>query len=246
MRFSNLVEDECYPSHEPIAGRFLGIDGDELDGKRDVERTQDEAAGLELRIADSEVRAVADGVEVGAIGAVGEQRIVVPVDEHEGLRQDQGLHGQGVCRGNANGDKALPGTAHRCRPGTDGLERSGRQMQHQLNGRRADDWLEKSRSVRNHRDRAGVLIFLPESFLRQRRQQIGDGESLRGQDTVYGLKRKLTAAAQEIRKMGLPKAGLAGEQRDAECAPLDPAQQFQAESLVHLAEIHLWKVRRQQ
>jgi hypothetical protein len=46
--------------------------------------------------------------------------------------------------------------------------------------------------------------------------------------------------------MGLPKAGLAGQQRDAERPPLHPAQQLQPESLVHLGEIHLWKIRHQQ
>ena len=46
--------------------------------------------------------------------------------------------------------------------------------------------------------------------------------------------------------MGLAKTCLAGKERDAECTPLNPAQQFQTESLVHLAEVHLWKVSRQQ
>jgi hypothetical protein len=46
--------------------------------------------------------------------------------------------------------------------------------------------------------------------------------------------------------MGLPKTSLARQQRDADRPPLYPAQQFQAESLVHLHKIHLWIVRHQQ
>ena len=46
--------------------------------------------------------------------------------------------------------------------------------------------------------------------------------------------------------MRLPKAGLARQQRDADRAPLNPAQQFQAEPLVHLGKVHLWKIRHQQ
>jgi hypothetical protein len=51
---------------------------------------------------------------------------------------------------------------------------------------------------------------------------------------------------QEIRQVGLPKAGLAGQQGDTERTPLYPAQQFQAEPFMHLRKIHLWKIRHQQ
>jgi hypothetical protein len=46
--------------------------------------------------------------------------------------------------------------------------------------------------------------------------------------------------------MGLAKAGLAAQQGHAERPPLYPAQQFQAQSFVHLGDIHLWKIRHQQ
>jgi hypothetical protein len=50
----------------------------------------------------------------------------------------------------------------------------------------------------------------------------------------------------KVGEMGLPKSGLPAQQRDAECPPLYSAQQFQAEVLVHLREIHLWKICRRQ
>jgi hypothetical protein len=46
--------------------------------------------------------------------------------------------------------------------------------------------------------------------------------------------------------MRLPKPGLARQQRDTHRPPLYPAQQFQAEPLVHLSKIHLWIIRHQQ
>jgi len=39
---------------------------------------------------------------------------------------------------------------------------------------------------------------------------------------------------------------LACQQRDAESPPLNPAEQFQTEALVHLCNIHLWKFRHKQ
>jgi hypothetical protein len=46
--------------------------------------------------------------------------------------------------------------------------------------------------------------------------------------------------------MGLAEAGLAGKERDAERSSLNSTQQLQAEALVHLGEIHMWKVRHEQ
>jgi len=46
--------------------------------------------------------------------------------------------------------------------------------------------------------------------------------------------------------MRLPEARLPGKQRDADCAPLYTAQQFQAEAFMHLRKVHLWKIRHQQ
>jgi hypothetical protein len=46
--------------------------------------------------------------------------------------------------------------------------------------------------------------------------------------------------------MRLPKPGLARQQRDAESPPLYPPEQFQTEALMHLCNIHLWKIRHEQ
>src|ERR1035437_2602154 len=77
-------------------------------------------------------------------------------------------------------------------------------------------------------------------------EQISGGHVLRGQDAVHGLQRKLSPAVKKIGKMRLAEPRLPGKQRYAERPPLYPAQQFQAETLVHLSKVHLWKIRRWQ
>ena len=72
-----------------------------------------------------------------------------------------------------------------------------------------------------------------------RGQQIAGRHVLRRQNPVQRLQRKLPPAVQEIRQMRLPKAGLARQQGDADGPPLYPAQQFQAEPLMHLGKVHL-------
>jgi hypothetical protein len=50
----------------------------------------------------------------------------------------------------------------------------------------------------------------------------------------------------KIGQMRLAKPGLPGQERHAKSSPLYPAEQFQAESLMHLRNIHLWKIRHEQ
>ncbi len=46
--------------------------------------------------------------------------------------------------------------------------------------------------------------------------------------------------------MRLSEPRLTAQERNADRPPLHSAQQFQAKALVHLCEIHLWKIYRQQ
>jgi hypothetical protein len=66
---------------------------------------------------------------------------------------------------------------------------------------------------------------------------------LRGQDPVQGFKRKPAPPAQEIGEMRLAQTRLPREQGNAERATLYAAQHLQAQSFVHLGEIHLWIIR---
>ena len=119
-------------------------------------------------------------------------------------------------------------------------------MEQALRGRGSDERLEKRRGMRDDGDRAAVLVRLRCSALVGCGQQIGGRHVLRGQNPIQGVERELAAAVQEIGQIRLAKAGLASVQRNAERPPLYSAQQFQAEVLVHLREIHLWKICRRQ
>lgn len=87
---------------------------------------------------------------------------------------------------------------------------------------------------------AGQFALLPGG-----RQQVRGREVLSGQNAIDGVERKLAAAVKKIGEMALAKARLTRQQRDAECSPLNPAQQFQPETFVHLGKVHLWKICRQ-
>ena len=71
--------------------------------------------------------------------------------------------------------------------------------------------LKQRRCMGNNRHRAALVVVRPRPDLVGGRQQVGGRQVLRGKDAVHGLKRKLTPAVQEIGKMGLAKAGLAGQ-----------------------------------
>lgn len=77
-------------------------------------------------------------------------------------------------------------------------------------------------------------------------QQIACAQVLRVQDAVHGLERKLTAAVEKVGEVGLTEAGLAREQRHAQGAPLNSANQFKTEPFMHLGHVHVWKVHQQQ
>ncbi|MGD0631612.1 MAG: hypothetical protein ABR987_19960 [Terracidiphilus sp.] len=66
------------------------------------------------------------------------------------------------------------------------------------------------------------------------------------QNAVNAFERKLAVITKKVGQVRLPKPGLARQQGDAHGAPLDPAQHFKPESLVHLRKVHLWKIRHQQ
>jgi len=76
--------------------------------------------------------------------------------------------------------------------------------------------------------------------------EVGGGEVLRVEDAVHRIEGELAAAVQEVGEVGLAEAGLPREERNAEGAALDSADEFEAEALVDLGNGHLWKVHHQQ
>ena len=82
-----LVQNERDAACYQVGGRFSGGDLDEVDGEGNAQWAENQAVGEKVHVTQDEVRAVADGVECGPVGPVGEQRVVVPVDEGDGVWQ---------------------------------------------------------------------------------------------------------------------------------------------------------------
>ncbi len=59
-------------------------------------------------------------------------------------------------------------------------------------------------------------------------EQIVGFEVLCSEDPIHGFEGKLATAVQEVGEMGLAKAGLASQQRDAQRPPLYPSEQLKA------------------
>ena len=93
---SGLVEQQDDAANEQVVGGEVGVDFEHIDWAGDVVATQGEAVRGELGVAEGEVCAAADSVEVEAIGVVSGERVVVAVDDSEGVLLDEGGHGLGV------------------------------------------------------------------------------------------------------------------------------------------------------
>ena len=59
-----------------------------------------------------------------------------------------------------------------------------------------------------------------------------------GEDAIQTFRAEEALAVQHVRDVGGTKSGLPGEQRAAEDAAVDTAQQFQAKMLVNIPKVH--------
>jgi hypothetical protein len=241
---SEFVDDEGDAAGERFSGRLPLAGVDELDGEADVVGAEDEAVELEIDVAQLEVGTVTDGVEIGAAVPVGREGVVMPVDEHDGREEDERLHGGNILLAGAHGDESLPGAAGAGSARADGLERTGRQMKHGLYGIGPDEGLKERGGVRDQGHGSAVFGRGGKGgHADRRREQVCRGDVLGGENTVDGLERKLAAGAEKIREMRLAETRLPRQQRHAQRASVDAAQQFESQPFVDLGEIHLWIVR---
>jgi hypothetical protein len=81
---------------------------EELDGEVAGVGAKDETALVEVDEAEKKGRAAADGVERGLMGAVGGEGVVVAIEDGDGARGDERVHGGGLLRVGADGEEALP------------------------------------------------------------------------------------------------------------------------------------------
>ena len=168
------------------------------------------------------------------------------INEHDGFREQKRIHGLGVSCRNADGDEALPGPAGVGDVGLERLENSGLEMKHGLDGGRANVGLKERGGVGHDWNRVACVVKRGVVGLAEDGKQVVGFEVLCGENAVHCIQGKLPAAMEEIGEVGLPESGLPGEQRNTQRPPLDSAKQLQAKTIVHLGEIHVWKICHQQ
>ncbi len=168
------------------------------------------------------------------------------IDQRDPVRQHQGIHRQGVRCRDAYRDKPLPRATGTGTARAERLEDGGRHGKDGLHSGRADERFKERHGVRDDGDGEGVFACRRSFSVIARGQKVVSGQTLGGEDPVHCIERKLTPAVEEVGEMGLAKACLARQERHAHRSPFDPAQQFLAQTLMHLSKIHLWKIRHQQ
>lgn len=207
---------------------------------------KDQPVQEEVRIADAKMRARAHGVEVWPVGPIGGDGVVMAIDEHDGFREQKRIHGLRVSCRNADGDEALPGPAGVGDVGLERLQNSGLEMKHGLDSGRANVGLKERGGMGDDWNRVPCGVKREVVGLAEDWKQVVGCEALGGENAVHCIEGKLPAAMKEVGEVGLSEAGLAGEQRNTQRPPLDSAKQLQAKTIVHLGEIHVWKICHQQ
>jgi hypothetical protein len=209
------ILDQGNPADDEVLRPLARFGIEQFDGEGSIVRAQDEPAVTEFDIRNDETRAAADSVGRLPAGAVLDERVVMPVDDDQSFGEDDGLHGQSVGSGDADGDESLPCDTVTGGVRADVLKGSRRQRHHLGNRRRVNDRLEESGAVGDDGDGRALEIGQLDALMRMG-QEVLCLEFLGGEDAVDGLRRKAALSMQEVRDMGLGEVGLAREERNAE------------------------------
>lgn len=74
------------------------------------------------------------------------------------------------------------------------------------------------------------------------REQISDSEHLSAEKTIEAAETEGAAPAKEVGNMRRLESGLAGEESSIQTASIDPPEEFPAEALLQLGEVHCGKL----
>jgi hypothetical protein len=223
----------------------VGGEGEELDGEVSGVGAEDETALVEVDEAEEEGGSAADGIEGGLMGAVGCQRVVVAVEDGDGAGGDERIHGGGLLGVGADGEEALPVGVFGGRTGAVVVEAGGGDLDGFDDGRGGDaGFIHGSGGRDDGHDLDGVAGRSREGGLRRgeiERQDLVDGEVLRGEDAVETFEGKGAFAIEEVGNVGLLEAGLLGEAAAGEGTAFDAAKEFDAEELMQVLKVHRYK-----
>jgi hypothetical protein len=244
-RPSDLGNREADAADEKIRGRFLRRKFDQLNGVIEGARTKDEAAGLEAHMAEEEMSAEANAVDIGAWRLPGGERIVMAVDDDEGAEAEDRIHGESLSRGNADGNEAIPGAAADGTTSGKCGKPAFRQLDEILHRSGGDQGSGHGGGVRDEGNAIHGTCVNPFRGRKGRRGDSSnflDAEGLCQQDTIERGEAETASSMKEVGYMRLRQARLASEEGGAENTKVDATPDLQAQALMQLKEFHLLKV----
>ena len=121
-------EDEADTADDEVRWHFVWPESEQLHGMAELDRTKDEAIVFKFR--EPELQSVADahGEDRGLRPLIGDGRVVVAVDDRDGVRRQHGLHAGGLQPRDTHGDEARPSTPRGGSAGAHLLENAKRQL----------------------------------------------------------------------------------------------------------------------
>jgi hypothetical protein len=186
--------------------------GEELDGEGSGVGAEDKATFVEVHEAEEEGGSAADGVEGGLVGPVGGEGVVVAVEDGDGSGDEEGVHCGGLLGVGADGEEALPvgvGGGGTDAVGVVAVEAGGGDLDGFNDGGGEDAGLVHGRGGGDDRDdldgvaggdgRGGGGDV--------EREDLVDGEVLRGEDAVESFEREGAFSVEEVGDMGLGQPG---------------------------------------
>ncbi len=176
-----------------------------MDGEVAGVGAEDETAFVEVDEAEEECGAAADGVERRLMRAIGSEGVVVAVEDGDGSGGDEGIHGGGLLGVGADGEEALPVGVSGGGAGAVVVQAGGRDLDGFDDGRGGDAGLVHGGGGRDDGDDLNGFADLGGGLRGGdfERQDLVDGEVLRGEDAVEAFEREGTFAVEEVRDMGL-------------------------------------------
>src|ERR1700760_3008604 len=230
-------DGEADAADDEIGGHLVWSEGEELYGMVELDRAQDEAVAFKFREPEEQSIAYAHGEDGGLRRLVGDRRVVVTVDDRDGLGGQYGLHTGSLLPRDAYGHEAGPSAARGGAASAHLLEKAKRQL-YQVEGCRVGRHRVVDGSAWYHNGngsvgdagsrltRSGGHIFECE--------QIADSEHLSGEKTIETAKTEGASAAKKVGDMRGAKSRLASEESSIHAASIDPPKEFQAEALLQL------------
>lgn len=188
MRSGDGGDGEADAADDEVRGDLVRSEGEEVDGRCELEGAKDDAIVFEFGDAELQRVADADSEDGGLRRLIGDRRVVVAVDDGDGLGGQEGLHADGLQGSDAHGDEARPSAAGYGATGAHAFKQAEGQLDEIEDCRVGQNGVVNGGSG-GHDGNCGVRDAA-DGFTRDRRgvvfesEQIADSEHLRGEQAV--------------------------------------------------------------